>query len=203
MVTEPDYKFATSLIIEALTEARGNLTEAAKFIARRTGETCSRQYVKDACDKRPALLAFVDDLRQEVVDKAESNIFGAVFEGDVRMSVLVAERLGKDRGWVKKEEIEVSDPNQSVERLHAARERARAARKMAAQDGSIPAEPVEPGSDFEERFAAKNNPEVRLEEAPKPPQEAEKASTRRLREAAAAQAALDEEKRLKGLPKDG
>lgn len=130
MATLPDYKFTSDQIKEALVEARGNLTEAAKFLVTKWDVSCSRQYVKDACDKRPELLGFFDDLRQGFVDKAETNIFDAVMAGDLRVSVQVAMTLGKERGWSQKTEVEVVDHEGSVARIHEARERAKTLRKQ-------------------------------------------------------------------------
>lgn len=128
----PDYKWTSSQIKEALVEARGNLSEAARFLVRKWGDSCSRTYIKEACEKRPDLLGFYEDLRAEFIDKAETNIFDAVMAGDLRVSMQVAMTLGKDRGWSQKSEIEVVDHEGSVQRIHEARERAKELRKMQA-----------------------------------------------------------------------
>lgn len=129
MTAAPRYTIASDQIKEALIESRGSLSDAAKFIVTKWQIPCSRQYVKDACDKRPELLGFYTDLRNEFVDKAETNIFDAVLAGDLRVSLTVVQTLGKDRGWTQKQEVEVVDTEGSIARIHEARERAKAARK--------------------------------------------------------------------------
>lgn len=127
MQMEPAHKFSTDVVKAAIVEARGNLTQAAHIISMRPGsETCSRQYLANALKKRVELAAFYESFRQEIVDKAESNIFILVDEGDYSASVLVVRTLGKDRGWVPKEEVDARvDGTVLLGKMQEARERAR------------------------------------------------------------------------------
>jgi hypothetical protein len=128
MAQEPDYKFNSDQIKDAILEADGNLADAARLLVAKWGVSCTRQYVKDAVDKRPELLGWYADFRQEVVDKAEGNIFRCVREGDYQASVLVVRTLGKERGWVPKEEVEAKvDGEVLLTKMSEGRKRARAA----------------------------------------------------------------------------
>jgi len=85
-------------VLAKIEEFRGNVSA----IARDFGVWRSNlvQYIST----KPELQAALDDIRQTVVDKAESNIFAAVEQGDLGSSKMVVSMLGKDRGWVTREE---------------------------------------------------------------------------------------------------
>lgn len=126
MAKEPHYKFKDSQIREALLETRGNLTEAAKFITSKWNDTCSRTYLKRRVEASPALLGLLEEIREEIVDRAEDNIFLSVESGDYQASVLVVRTLGKERGWVPKEEVDGKlDATAVVEAIQKGRERVR------------------------------------------------------------------------------
>lgn len=129
MQMETSYKFSSDAIKLAIVEARGNLTQAAHLISQRPGsEKCSRTYLAEALKKRVDLAAFYQAFREEIVDKAEGNIFTLVDEGDYNASVLVVRTLGKERGWVPKEEVDAKvDASALLSKMQAARERARGA----------------------------------------------------------------------------
>lgn len=129
MTAQPDYKIKTVEILEALTEARFNISEAARVLTLRRGESVTRAYVAKACSERPPLLEAVEDFREAMVDRSETNVFDAVMGGDVRISMNVLQTIGKNRGWVQKQEVEVNDPTQTLAKLQEGRARAKAARK--------------------------------------------------------------------------
>lgn len=138
MAKEPDYKFKDSQIKEALLETRGNLTEAAKFVTQKWNDTCSRAYLKRRIESTPALLGLLEEIREEFVDKAEDNIFLAVESGDYQASVLVVRTLGKERGWVPKEEVDGKlDATAVVEAIQKGRERARSGTPDAPSDTGV------------------------------------------------------------------
>lgn len=136
MAQLPDYKFTSDQIKEALVQSRGNMSQAARLLTETSGETCRRAYVKEACDSRPELLKFYHDMREEFVDQAETNIFDAVLAGDVQISLKVAATLGKDRGWAERKEVELTDPEGSVNKILEARARAKAARRGSSEESS-------------------------------------------------------------------
>lgn len=129
MTTAPALKFASDQIKEALVEARGSFSHAAIYLQGKWSIPCSRHYVKDAVESRTELVAFYNDLREGFIDRAEQNIFDAVIAGDIRISLTVAQTLGKNRGWSQKQEVEFVDPEQSLARITEARNRAKELRK--------------------------------------------------------------------------
>jgi hypothetical protein len=83
---------------DLLIAENGNVSAVARALYR------SRSVVKNWIDTKPELVATLMDMREEVVDQAERNIFAAVSLGDQGASKFVAMTLGKDRGWVPREE---------------------------------------------------------------------------------------------------
>jgi hypothetical protein len=60
--------------------------------------------VQGRIDSDADLKVAADELLQEILDKAEDNIFGAVAKGDVNQSQFVLKTLGKDRGYATRQE---------------------------------------------------------------------------------------------------
>jgi hypothetical protein len=82
----------------ALWRTQGNITEAAKLL--KTTSLRLRNFV----NKSPYLLAEMQEAKEQLVDKAESNVWDALNdEGDVgrrdTMSRFVLGSQGKARGW--------------------------------------------------------------------------------------------------------
>lgn len=86
-------EFLSGRAFDALVQSSGNIAEAARQLG------VSRHRLKEVIDKHPPLIALLDDLRQGLIDKAESNIFADVDKGDATASRFVAQTIGKDRGW--------------------------------------------------------------------------------------------------------
>lgn len=84
--------------LELIRLCRGNVSAMARE------EGISRSVCKQYIDKCPELVSALNDWRQEIVDKAEDNIFILVEKGDGAASKMVVSMLGKDRGWVAREE---------------------------------------------------------------------------------------------------
>ena len=56
--------------------------------------------------KNPALRQVVEDCREQVLDKAEENIFEAAEKGDLAACRFILSTLGKARGYSTRKEIE-------------------------------------------------------------------------------------------------
>lgn len=80
-------------IYNALKEFDGNLSK----VARELGIT--RKRLVERIDASPALSSLRGDLREDIVDNAEDNIFGDVRRGDSAASRFVVSTIGKGRGW--------------------------------------------------------------------------------------------------------
>jgi ribosome maturation protein Sdo1 len=96
----PDYKVPVTEdeIIKALSEARGNVTAAARSLDR------ARKTIEVRIKGSPVLMAHVAQLREEIIDKAEENIYNDVEKGDQAASKFVLQTIGKDRGFVSRVE---------------------------------------------------------------------------------------------------
>ena len=105
----------------ALTEAHGVLAWAA----RRLG--CSRTAVYAAVARNPELKQTLDDSRAEVLDLAESKLIQAVHAGHMPAVFFVLRTLGRDRGYVFRQDRSAGDfdaeavKNMSDDELAAAR----------------------------------------------------------------------------------
>lgn len=80
-------------IYETLEEAKGNISEAARMLGMR------RYALRERIDATPLLIKLMDDLREERIDKSETNIFNEVDKGSESASRFVLQTLGKGRGW--------------------------------------------------------------------------------------------------------
>lgn len=87
-----------------LREHRGNLARTATALAISRGSLVSR------VQANPPLQEIVAELRENILDKAEDNIFKEVEQGDAAASRFVLQTLGKDRGWVTRQENSNKEP---------------------------------------------------------------------------------------------
>lgn len=84
---------------EAITLSHGILAAAA----RRLG--VSRVSVHKAVNKHPTLKAALEEARDEVLDLAESRLFEAVNAGTLSAIIFMLSTLGKNRGYVPRQEV--------------------------------------------------------------------------------------------------
>ena len=84
--------------LRLIEECRGNVSAIARE------EGVARTIAKGYIDKTPELVSALYDWRQSIVDTAEDNIFKAAEKGDLASSKMIVATLGKDRGWVPREE---------------------------------------------------------------------------------------------------
>jgi len=81
-------------IWDALVEADGNVAAAARAL------DLSRTKLQERIDRNPDLITLLSDMREEVVDVAETNQFRRAKSGvDPRAEQFVLSTLGKRRGW--------------------------------------------------------------------------------------------------------
>lgn len=98
-----------ALIAEHLRASRGNITKAGQSLTD-AGHPIRRATLKNRIDKSVALREILTELRDEVLDQAETNVFDDVFAKDSGASRFVLSTLGKDRGWVTRVENENKKP---------------------------------------------------------------------------------------------
>lgn len=97
MVDQPENSRVTGAqILDALEENMGNLTMAARDLG------MARSALKTRIDNNPELRLALDDLREGVVDVAETNMFKRVYGGaDPGAERFVLSTLGKSRGYTQ------------------------------------------------------------------------------------------------------
>lgn len=87
-------KVSGAEIWEALEASAGNIGAAARALG------LPRHKLQERIDRNPDLIRLLDDMREEVVDQAESNHFVRAKSGaDPSAERFVLQTLGKRRGW--------------------------------------------------------------------------------------------------------
>ena len=87
-------------VIGTLTAARGNVSLASEKLG------VNRRTIHRHMKKNPALRQVVEDCREQVLDRAEENIFEAAEKGDLAACRFILTTLGKARGYSTRKEIE-------------------------------------------------------------------------------------------------
>lgn len=77
----------------ALIAANGNVAAASRVLG------VTRTKLQTLIDRTPAFVALVAELRDEIIDHAEDNIYADVKRGDQTASRFVVQTIGKSRGW--------------------------------------------------------------------------------------------------------
>lgn len=92
-------------ITHALRQKAGNITEAAKALK------VTRQALHKRIGEDEALQAVVVDAREAMVDVAESEALKQIKRGNTAMIIFTLKTLGKNRGYVERQEITGADGN--------------------------------------------------------------------------------------------
>ena len=87
-------------VIEMLTATHGNVSLASQKLG------VNRRTIHRHMKKNPALRQVVEDCREQVLDRAEENIFEAAEKGDLAACRFILTTLGKARGYSTRKEIE-------------------------------------------------------------------------------------------------
>jgi hypothetical protein len=93
-------KLTNKQIIDALVEMRGALYLAAKKL------NCSPQTIYNRMAKTPSIKAAIEDARGETVDIAEQKLRAAILNGEPWAVAMTLKTIGKNRGYIEKQEIE-------------------------------------------------------------------------------------------------
>lgn len=91
-------QFTAAQMIDALRQARGIKAAAARALG------CERITVVRYCQKYPSVQAACDEQRERLVDVAESHLTKWVEQGQERAVFWALATLGKDRGYVLRQE---------------------------------------------------------------------------------------------------
>lgn len=105
------YKFTKAKVLKAIENSRGSVT----VISKRLG--CSWHIGKKWVDKwEDTQIAWKDELEKNI-DKAESNIYDSLEEGDVQTSKWFLGTIGKNRGYSEKQSIEIDLKGSMLEKM--------------------------------------------------------------------------------------
>lgn len=77
------------------------------FAARSLG--ISRSALSERIKKNPDLAAFVQEIREETLDKAENQLIIAMESGDIQAIKFMLRNLGKERGYIERRELTGKD----------------------------------------------------------------------------------------------
>lgn len=92
-------EYATGAIVEALRDADGLISLAAKRLG------CSANTIYRRAERVPSVRQVIDEARAELVDNAEAALRKAVDNGAPWAVALVLRTLGKDRGYCERQEV--------------------------------------------------------------------------------------------------
>ena len=93
-------KISVTQYQDAIVASHGILAAAARRLE------VSRTAVHKAVKRHPTLQAAVDEARDEIVDLAETRLYEKVHAGHTPSVMFVLSTLGKDRGYVPRQEID-------------------------------------------------------------------------------------------------
>ncbi len=110
------HRVSTERIIECLRETDGLISQAAKRVP------CSPTTIRTRARQVQAVQRTIDDCRDELIDYGELALRAAILGGEPWAVALVLKTLGKNRGYVERQEVsgtngEALDINVYRERL--------------------------------------------------------------------------------------
>ena len=101
----PRRKVSDEVLAKYLEKSGGFASVVAKQLGMSVWAVCKR--IKNS----PMLQETVNGIKTTMVDIAESTIVKAVKEGDITATIFTLKCLGKERGWVEKQSVEVDHVN--------------------------------------------------------------------------------------------
>ena len=112
--TNPTKRIQIGDAAAAIHKAKGVIVTAAKLIRRPRGQ------LHDLILKDPDLRDFYDQYREAQLDLVEKTVFDKAIEGDVGAAKFLLDRLGKQRGYSTKTEVEHDVTGSLQEMIQAA-----------------------------------------------------------------------------------
>ena len=92
-------RYKPSLIIEAIVEAHGLLSDAARALG------CSRKTLYSYMDEFPEVREAYEDANEKTKDFAESKLFDAISKGNITAIIFYLKTKAKDRGYIERQEL--------------------------------------------------------------------------------------------------
>ncbi len=91
-------RYSVQQVIDAVRQANGVLTAAARILG------CERQTVQNYANRHPSIKEAICQEREGMVDLAEAALRRAVEQGEAWATCFTLKCLGKDRGYVERQE---------------------------------------------------------------------------------------------------
>jgi len=91
--------YSTKSIIEALTRTHGMIYLAAKELG------CAPKTIYRRAEKEEKIRDAIEEYRGQIIDKAELKLETAVMNGEPWAITLALKTIGKNRGYVEKQEL--------------------------------------------------------------------------------------------------
>lgn len=95
--------YTAAQIIAALQHTKGMMFLAAKHLG------CTHDTILNYCKRYPSVQAAKDAARGEMVDLAEQKLFQSIKKGEAWGITLCLKTIGKDRGYVERQEVTGKD----------------------------------------------------------------------------------------------
>lgn len=96
-------RFKVADVAEALRQSFGIQTAAARVLATKYGH-CSEGTVRNYVQRYPKLQEIRDEMKEQILDVAEFELFKAVRGGEPKSVHFILRTLGKDRGYAERVE---------------------------------------------------------------------------------------------------
>ena len=100
MAKNGNNKFTTEQMIDAIREAEGNLSDAARLLG------CTRQTVHNYVNKYSTVKQVYDDENEKFLDEAYGQLRKHIKRGSLPAVMFALKTKGRSRGFVERKELE-------------------------------------------------------------------------------------------------
>jgi len=104
-------RYTAAQVAQALTTTKGLIFLAAKRLR------CSPDTITNYCNRYPSVQAVRDAMRGQLVDLAEQKLWESIQKGEAWGITLCLKTIGKDRGYVERQELTGHDGHAMVLRV--------------------------------------------------------------------------------------
>jgi hypothetical protein len=104
-------KYSTETIIKAITDAKGNLTLAAKSLG------CSRTTIHRYVNQYATVRAVYEEMNETAIDFVENRLMKAIDEGNITAIIFFLKTKARHRGYVERHEVTGKDGGELVFRV--------------------------------------------------------------------------------------
>jgi hypothetical protein len=107
----PPQRYTAQQVIAALTETKGMIYLAAQRLG------CNAETIRNYCKRYPSVQAARDAQRGQMIDLAELKLWQSIQNGEPWGIAFCLKTIGKDRGYVERQEHTGEDGNAMVLRV--------------------------------------------------------------------------------------